>query len=45
MLPDAWSQKISSEFFELWGCTFMLASAFMPIAMLLTIAFLRTVNP
>ena len=44
-LPDAWSQKISSEFFGLWGCTFMLASAFMPIAMLLTIAFLRTVNP
>ena len=45
MLPDAWSQKISSEFFGLWGCTFMLASAFMPIAMLLTIAFLKTVNP
>jgi iron(III) transport system permease protein len=45
ILPDAWSQKISSEFFGLWGCTFILASAFMPIAMLLTIAFLRTVNP
>jgi iron(III) transport system permease protein len=45
ILPDAWSQKISSEFFGLWGCTFMLASAFMPIAMLLTITFLRTVNP
>ena len=45
ILPDAWSQKISSVFFGLWGCTFMLASAFMPIAMLLTIAFLRTVNP
>ena len=45
ILPDAWSQKISSVFFGLWGCTFMLTSAFMPIAMLLTIAFLRTVNP
>jgi iron(III) transport system permease protein len=45
MLPDAWSQTISSVFFGLWGCTFMLASAFMPIAMLLTIAFLKTVNP
>jgi iron(III) transport system permease protein len=45
VLPDAWSQKISSEFFGLFGCTFVLASAFMPIAMLLTIAFLRSVNP
>jgi iron(III) transport system permease protein len=44
-LPDPWSQKISSEFFGLPGCTFILATAFTPIAMLLTIAFLRTVNP
>ena len=45
VLPDSWSQKISSEFFGLSGCTFVLATAFTPIAMLLTIAFLRTVNP
>ena len=45
VLPDAWSQEISSAFFGLFGCTFMLVTAFMPIAMLLTIAFLRTVNP
>jgi iron(III) transport system permease protein len=45
ILPYAWSQEISSAFFGLFGCTFVLVSAFMPIAMLLTIAFLRTVNP
>ena len=45
VVPDAWSQEISSAFFGLFGCTFMLVTAFMPIAMLLTIAFLRTVNP
>jgi ABC-type Fe3+ transport system permease subunit len=45
VLPDAWSQRISSAFFGLPGCTFVLASAFAPLAMLLTIAFLQTVNP
>ena len=45
VLPDSWSQKISSEFFGLPGCAFVLATAFTPIAMLLTIAFLRSVNP
>jgi iron(III) transport system permease protein len=45
ILPDTWSRRISSEFFGLWGCTFVLVSAFTPMAMLLTIAFLRTVNP
>ena len=40
-----WSQKISLEFFGLPGCAFVLATAFTPIAMLLTIAFIRTVNP
>ena len=45
VLPDAWSQKISAEFFGLPGCAFVLATAFTPIAMLLTIAYLRTVNP
>jgi iron(III) transport system permease protein len=44
-LPDLWSQKILLEFFGLPGCAFVLATAFTPIAMLLTIAFLRTVNP
>ncbi len=45
VLSDSWSQKISSEFFGLPGCVFVLATAFTPIAMLLAIAFLRTVNP
>jgi iron(III) transport system permease protein len=45
ILPVAWSQGLSSTFFGLFGCTLVLASAFMPIAMLLTMAFLRTVNP
>jgi iron(III) transport system permease protein len=45
VLPDAWSQEIAAAFFGLFGCTFVLTSAFMPIAMLLTIAFLRNVNP
>ena len=45
VLPDTWSQKISLAFFGLFGCAFVLATAFTPIAMLLTIAFLRTVNP
>lgn len=44
-LPDAWSQTLSSTFFGLPGCVLVLTSALMPIAMLLTIAFLRTVNP
>ena len=45
ILPDSWSRQIASAFFGLFGCTFVLASAFMPIATLLTIAFLRSVNP
>src|SRR5262245_7971390 len=45
VLPDVWSREIAAAFFGLFGCTFVLTSAFMPIAMLLTIAFLRNVNP
>ena len=45
LLPEPWSQKISLKFFGLPGCAFVLATAFTPIATLLTIAFLRTVNP
>jgi iron(III) transport system permease protein len=44
-LPDAWSQTLSSTFFGLPGCILVLTSTLMPIAMLLTIAFLRVVNP
>jgi iron(III) transport system permease protein len=44
-LPSPWSRDLGSAFFGLFGCTFVLTSAFMPIAMLLTIAFLRNVNP
>jgi iron(III) transport system permease protein len=45
ILPEAWSQAVASTFLGLIGCTFVLTSAFMPIAMLLTIAFLQIVNP
>jgi iron(III) transport system permease protein len=45
VVPETWSQEISSAFFGFFGCVFVLATAFTPIAMLLTIAFLRTVNP
>ena len=45
ILPDAWSREIASAFFGLFGCTFVLAAAFTPIATLLTIAFLRNINP
>ncbi len=45
VLPVVWSENVSSKFFGLPGCTSVLATAFTPIAMLLTIAFLRTVNP
>ncbi len=44
VIPETWSQEISSAFFGFFGCVFVLATAFTPIAMLLTIAFLRTVN-
>ena len=43
-MSETWSQQISSAFFGFFGCAFVLATAFTPIAMLLTIAFLRTVN-
>jgi iron(III) transport system permease protein len=45
ILPDVWSREIASAFFGLFGCMFVLASAFTPIATLLTIAFLRDINP
>jgi iron(III) transport system permease protein len=44
VVSETWSQQISSAFFGFFGCAFVLATAFTPIAMLLTIAFLRTVN-
>ena len=44
VVPESWTQEISSVFFGFFGCAFVLVTAFTPIAMLLTIAFLRTVN-
>ena len=44
VVSETWSQHISSAFFGFFGCAFVLATAFTPIAMLLTIAFVRTVN-
>src|ERR1700730_3766595 len=36
---------LSSTFFGLYGCIGALSTAFMPVAMLLTIAYVGTVNP
>lgn len=44
-LPPALSQLVSSAFFGLPGCTFVLTIAFTPIAMLMTMTYLRAVNP
>lgn len=44
-LPPDLSQLVSSAYFGLFGCTFVLTTVFMPIVMLLTITYLRTVNP
>ena len=44
VVSETWLQQVSSAFFGFFGCAFVLATAFTPIAMLLTIAFLRTVN-
>jgi iron(III) transport system permease protein len=44
LLP-AISQHLSSAFFGLYGCTAVLFTAFVPIVILLTIAYLGAVNP
>ena len=44
VVSETWLQQISSAFFGFFGCAFVLTTAFTPIAMLLTVAFLRTVN-
>lgn len=45
ILPPVASQSISTAFFGLAGCTLVLAIAFMPVVMLLTITYLRALNP
>ena len=42
--PDA-SRSLSTAFFGLYGCTGVLFTAFVPIVILLTIAYLGAVNP
>jgi iron(III) transport system permease protein len=44
-LAPTTSEVLSSAFFGFYGCTGALSTAFMPVIMLLTIAFLGTVNP
>jgi iron(III) transport system permease protein len=44
LASGAW--KAGSDFlFSLWGCAWILFACYMPILMLLTIAFIRSVNP
>jgi iron(III) transport system permease protein len=44
-LAPAMSEFLSSAFFGFYGCIGALSTAFMPVVMLLTIAYLGTVNP
>jgi iron(III) transport system permease protein len=44
-LSPAMSEYLSSAFFGLYGCTGVLFTTFVPIVMLLTIAYLGAVNP
>jgi len=44
-LGPAAAEMISDTFFGLTGCIWVLSSVFTPVVMLLTIAFLRCVNP
>jgi iron(III) transport system permease protein len=45
LLSPANSEFLSSTFFGLYGCIGALSTAFMPVAMLLTIGYVGTVNP
>lgn len=45
LLPPATSEFLSSLLFGLSGCTGVLFTAFMPIVMLLTVAYVGAVNP
>jgi iron(III) transport system permease protein len=44
-LPPAASERVSATFFGLYGCIGTLSTAFMPVVMALTIAYVGTVNP
>ncbi len=44
LAPDA-SRSLSTAFFGLYGCTGVLFTAFVPIVILLTIAYIGAVNP
>lgn len=44
-LPPAAAGVVSSAFFGLFGCIFVLYAAFMPVVMLLTITYLKAVDP
>lgn len=44
-LPPAAADLVSTAFFGLSGCVFVLYAAFVPVVMLLTITYLKAVNP
>ncbi len=45
ILPPPTTEYLSSNLFGIYGCIGTLSTAFMPVVMLLTIAYLGTVNP
>jgi iron(III) transport system permease protein len=45
LMGDALTRQIGRWLFGLPGCTFVLSSVFLPVPMILTTVFLRTVNP
>src|SRR5205823_11085118 len=45
LLPPSLSRHVSSAFFGFLGCTGVLFIAFVPIVILLTVAYLGGVNP
>jgi iron(III) transport system permease protein len=45
LLSPPGTENLFSTFFGLYGCVWALSTAYMPVVMLLTIAYLGTVNP
>lgn len=45
VIPAAISRWLSDHLFGLPGCLWVLVSAFMPLVMILTMAYLRSINP
>lgn len=45
ILPPRVADLVSSAYFGFFGCVFVLHAAFMPVTMLLTVTYLRSVHP